>query len=155
MVVIFRPCTAETGSTQERTAAPSRWTVHAPHWAIPHPNFTPEYPRRSRSTHNRGISSGASTSRRAPFTSSFMGISLAGGLAAESLLLERCRRPEGIVQIGCHGKRQANFPSRNPRWTLAGLIKTVNDVRYAAPTGRRRRPRRRRPHPGASRRGSG
>ena len=68
MVVIFRSPTAETGSTQERTASPSRWTVQAPHCAIPHPNFVPVSPRTSRKTQRRGMSPGASTSRGVPFT---------------------------------------------------------------------------------------
>src|SRR2546427_4902845 len=73
MVVIFLPAAAATGSTQERTALPSRCTVHAPHWAIPQPYFTPVIPHRSRSAQSSGISSGASTSRVWPFSSSFMG----------------------------------------------------------------------------------
>jgi len=72
MVVIFRPPTAETGSTHDRTASPSRWTVQAPHCAIPHPNFVPVRPRTSRKTQRRGISPGASTSVGFPFTVSCM-----------------------------------------------------------------------------------
>ncbi len=33
--------TAEIGSTQERVAAPSTWTVQAPHCATPQPYFVP------------------------------------------------------------------------------------------------------------------
>src|SRR5713226_6461947 len=73
MVVIFFPAADATGSTQDRTALPSRCTVHAPHWAIPQPYLTPVTPHRSRSAQSSGISSGASTSRVWPFSSSFMG----------------------------------------------------------------------------------
>src|ERR1700691_3654045 len=49
------------GSKQDRTALPSTCTVHAPHWAMPHPNFVPVSPRTSRRTHSKGVSSVAST----------------------------------------------------------------------------------------------
>src|SRR5882724_6116451 len=55
MVVTFRPATAETGVTHERTAWPSRWTVHAPHWAMPQPYFTPVRWSRSRRTQSSGM----------------------------------------------------------------------------------------------------
>jgi len=45
MVVTARPFTSPTGRTQERTGLPSRWTVQAPHWAMPHPNLVPVRPR--------------------------------------------------------------------------------------------------------------
>ena len=38
-IVVISPFTAEIGSTQERAGLPSRYTVHAPHWPIPQPNF--------------------------------------------------------------------------------------------------------------------
>src|SRR5665213_1365516 len=60
MVVIFLPATAETGTEHERTAAPSRCTVHAPQAATPQPNFVPVSPTTSRIAHNRGIVSGTS-----------------------------------------------------------------------------------------------
>src|SRR5262245_1496987 len=72
MVVTARPCTAPAGSTHERVALPSRWTVQAPHWAMPQPYFVPVRPRTSRRTHKRGMSSGAATSRSSPLTLSFM-----------------------------------------------------------------------------------
>jgi len=39
-----------TGVTQERMATPFRWTVQAPHRAIPQPNFVPVMPSTSRKT---------------------------------------------------------------------------------------------------------
>jgi len=35
MVVTSLPAARESGVTHDRTASPSRWTVHAPHSAIP------------------------------------------------------------------------------------------------------------------------
>src|SRR5882724_6213126 len=60
IVVMARLPTALTGKRHERTGLPSRWTVQAPHWPIPHPNLVPVRPTTSRSTHRRGISPGAS-----------------------------------------------------------------------------------------------
>src|SRR5262249_29691090 len=55
IVVIFLPSAADTGITQERIAAPSRWTVQAPHCAMPHPYLVPVKPACSRIAHNRGV----------------------------------------------------------------------------------------------------
>ena len=51
--------------------------MHAPHCAIPHPNFVPVNPSTSRKTQSSGISSGASTSRAVPLTFSRIGTSRA------------------------------------------------------------------------------
>src|SRR5262249_25106049 len=48
-----------------------RCTVQQPHRDIPQPNLGPVSPIRSRSTHRRGMSSGALTLRSSPFTFSF------------------------------------------------------------------------------------
>src|SRR5713226_3874919 len=72
MVVTSLPAARDTGATHDRTARPSRCTVQAPHWAMPHPNFTPVMPSRSRSAQRSGMSSGASTSRTSPLTLSFI-----------------------------------------------------------------------------------
>ncbi len=50
MVVTWRPTAALTGVEHERTAWPSRWTVQAPHWASPQPNFVPVSARSFRRT---------------------------------------------------------------------------------------------------------
>src|SRR5213593_4296474 len=55
MVVILLPSAAATGITQERTAAPSRCTVQAPHCAMPHPYLVPVRPTCSRIAHRRGV----------------------------------------------------------------------------------------------------
>src|ERR1700716_2246145 len=60
MVVTARPCTAPTGSMQERTGLPSTCTVQAPHCAMPQPNFVPVSPSMSRRTQSSGMSAGAS-----------------------------------------------------------------------------------------------
>ena len=41
MVVTFRAPTAAAGVMQDRTAFPSRCTVHAPHCETPQPNLVP------------------------------------------------------------------------------------------------------------------
>src|SRR5580704_3381738 len=61
MVVIFFDPTEETGVWHERTASPSRCTVHAPHSPIPQPYFVPVMLSLSRSTHKRGVSGAIST----------------------------------------------------------------------------------------------
>src|SRR3569833_4493676 len=52
---------ALTGIWQDQIGRPSRCTVHAPHCAMPHPNFVPVMPSTSRNTHNSGMLSGTST----------------------------------------------------------------------------------------------
>src|ERR1700704_3002397 len=60
MVVTLRPATVESGVMQERMALPSKWTVQAPHSAIPQPNLVPVRPANSRTAHNRGMLGSAS-----------------------------------------------------------------------------------------------
>ena len=40
VVIAIRP-TVETGVRHERVGTPLRWTVHAPHWPMPHAYFVP------------------------------------------------------------------------------------------------------------------
>src|ERR1039458_1439014 len=61
IVVTCLPLAMDTGVTQERTARPSRCTVHAPHCAMPHPYLVPVSCRLSRSTHSKGVLGSAST----------------------------------------------------------------------------------------------
>src|SRR4051812_38258229 len=68
MVVTARAPTDEIGVTHERTATPLMWTVQAPHRPAPHPYLAPLRSRTSRSTHNRGVASSASTVLVVPFT---------------------------------------------------------------------------------------
>src|SRR5437879_13113009 len=67
MVVTCLPATRESGATQERMALPSRWTVHAPHRAIPQPNFVPVNPNESRITQSKGVEGSSSTVTEFPF----------------------------------------------------------------------------------------
>src|SRR5438093_12544677 len=55
MVVTLFPTAAPTGMMQERTALPFTCTVHAPHCAMPQPNFVPVSLSSSRITHRRGV----------------------------------------------------------------------------------------------------
>jgi hypothetical protein len=41
MVVMAAVPTLDIGKEQDLAAVPSKWMVHAPHWAIPHPNLVP------------------------------------------------------------------------------------------------------------------
>src|SRR5262245_56380517 len=66
MVVIRFPSDAATGVTQERTAAPSMWTVHAPHCAMPQPYLVPVSPTCSRITQSSGVSGVTLTSTDFP-----------------------------------------------------------------------------------------
>src|SRR3954451_4443277 len=69
MVTIFwLSDTALTGSEQERVAAPSIWTVQAPHWAMPQPYFVPVMPSCSRITHSSGVAGSTSTVWTVPLT---------------------------------------------------------------------------------------
>src|SRR6266853_22220 len=61
MVVTSSPAARDTGATQDLIASPLRWTVQAPHCAIPHPYLVPVRPRFSRRTQSRGVE--GSTSR--------------------------------------------------------------------------------------------
>lgn len=63
IVVIFCPAAADTGSEHERTGAPFRCTVQAPHCAIPHPNLVPVIFNSSRKTHKSGVSGSTSSLR--------------------------------------------------------------------------------------------
>ena len=49
------------GVWHERAATPLRWTVQAPHWAMPQPYFVPVSSSSSRSTQSSGVSGDACT----------------------------------------------------------------------------------------------
>src|SRR5712692_4017941 len=71
MVVTCLPCTSEIGMTHVRVGAPSMCIVQAPQSPTPQPNLLPVRPRCSRTTHNRGTSSGPSKSADIPLTENF------------------------------------------------------------------------------------
>ena len=66
MVVIFWPTAAEMGVTHERTGAPFRCTVQAPHSAWPQPNLVPVMPSVSRRAQRMGVESSALTAVSLP-----------------------------------------------------------------------------------------
>src|ERR1017187_10059186 len=68
MVVISEQPTAFMGVLQERMAAPFLCTVHAPHNAMPHPNFVPVSPATSRKYQSSGMSGSPSNVFSCPFT---------------------------------------------------------------------------------------
>src|SRR3984957_21049404 len=68
MVVISAPLTSWIGVVHDRMAAPLECTVHAPHSAMPQPNFVPVSCATSRRYHNSGISGSPSNVRSFPFT---------------------------------------------------------------------------------------
>src|SRR6202521_2627514 len=74
IVVIFFPATLETGVMQDRVTSPLMCTVHAPHSAIPQPNFVPVMFSVSRSTHRSGMSGLTSTVCGFPFRVKLMAI---------------------------------------------------------------------------------
>src|SRR5262249_8137452 len=94
MVVIARSPIEPTGSKQERTGSPSICTVHAPHRAMPQPNFVPVMPSTSRSTHKSGVSSATSTLCVFPFTLRLM--ARASSLTDEH---EQTRRSPLLVRV--------------------------------------------------------
>src|SRR6266536_4837156 len=68
MVVTSLPAARDTGATQDRTASPLRWTVQAPHCAMPQPYLVPVKPRLSRKTQSRGVEGSTSRFTRCRFT---------------------------------------------------------------------------------------
>src|SRR4030088_613857 len=68
MVVTSLPSARDTGATQDRIASPLRWTVQAPHCAMPQPYLVPVRPRFSRRTQSRGVEGSTSRLTRCRFT---------------------------------------------------------------------------------------
>src|SRR5258708_32870278 len=77
MGVIGLATAVATGVTQDRRGAPSTCTVHAPHRAIPKPNFVPVRPTSPGKTQSRGMSGEAFPWRATPLMVSFMDAILA------------------------------------------------------------------------------
>jgi len=61
MVVTSLPSASRTGTEHERTAWPSRCTVHAPHAFSPQPNLVPLSPSSLRITQRSGVSGSISS----------------------------------------------------------------------------------------------
>src|ERR1700685_677208 len=68
MVTTLAPDKVPIGTEQERIALLLIWTVHAPHCAIPQPNFVPLSPTASRNAQSSGVSGSRSMSCCVPLT---------------------------------------------------------------------------------------
>src|SRR3989442_818606 len=68
MVVTDLPCTLDTGVRQENVRPPSMCTMQAPHCPAPQPYLVPVSLSSSRSTHRRGVPSGAALVTGLPLT---------------------------------------------------------------------------------------
>src|SRR4051812_2961413 len=66
MLTILRPPTVDIGVWHDRTALPSRCTVHAPQNPAPQPNFVPVRPSSSRRYQSSGMSGSPSNDRLDP-----------------------------------------------------------------------------------------
>src|SRR5258706_12223540 len=95
MVVILRPDIAAAGAEQERSGTPLTWTVHAPHWAMPHPYLVPVRPKSSRITQSSGVPGSPSKSRSFPLTLSVSDICAV------------------LLDLSAHGARRANLDPRS------------------------------------------
>ena len=71
----------------DRIAVPLTCTVHAPHCAMPQPNFVPFMSRTSRSTQSRGMSAGTSTVVDFPLTLNVIAMS-------STLSVWACAKPD-------------------------------------------------------------
>src|SRR5260221_2731677 len=68
MVVISLPAASATRLTHDRIASPFRWTVQAPHCAMPQPYLVPVSESVSRSTQSKGVPGSTSTFIVLPLT---------------------------------------------------------------------------------------
>src|SRR6202047_3096946 len=109
MVVMFLPSAAETGVTHDRTAAPSRWIVQAPHSAMPQPNFVPSRPSSSRRYQSSGVFASPSKRCAVPLTRK----------DAMSLLLRQEKRMQPVA--ACSNAESAPHPRIAPGTRFARL----------------------------------
>src|SRR3954469_24111499 len=111
-VVILASFTAAAGVTHERTGFPSTSTVHAPHGAIPHPNFAAFSSRSLRRTYSSGVSGAAGNVRRGSLT---VGVLALLALPGQPFFAEQGRRRSGgggSLAIG--GATVSGASSRTP-----------------------------------------
>src|SRR5437870_12355511 len=114
MVVTSLPAARETGVTHDRTASPLRWTVHAPHNAIPQPNFVPVNPKFSRTTQSSGVSGLTSTDCGFPLTFNRIIVCLldvedSRPRLSSTLVLQACRQIGSIPGSTAMYSHQAVF----------------------------------------------
>src|ERR1700730_2656430 len=123
MVVTSLPSARETGATQDRMASPLRWTVQAPHWAMPQPYLVPVKPRVSRRTQSRGVEGSTSRFTRCRFTVK----EIIGTLPLKHLKVTILKQVKNITPI-----RTAS-PDDVPRGiTLFRIFSVVRAARLAA-----------------------
>src|SRR5712671_2221161 len=92
IVVIAEAPMLSTEVMQERVATPSICTVHAPHSAMPQPNFVPVMPSTSRNTQSSGVSPSTSTLCALPLTLMLKAMVLSPALPSD--------RASNLVQAG-------------------------------------------------------
>src|ERR1700733_12658958 len=110
MVVTLRPATLDNGVTQERMALPSRWTVPAPHSAMPQPNLVPGKPATSRTAQSRGMLGSASSVAGLPLRSNEVDMN-----ASAARWGYPCQR----FYNGLLGSRRVTLTTSNP-WRNSG-----------------------------------
>src|SRR5580698_6383471 len=116
MVVMLAPDSVPIGTEQDRIALPLTWTVQAPHWAMPQPNFVPVNPTASRSAQSRGVSGSRSILCCVPLTVSvIIGLSSVGCRTLRVAALQCGRGDQFTDSIG-----EANHGSVNS--ATAGLM---------------------------------
>src|SRR5207249_12158701 len=130
MVVIFLPVAAATGVTHERIGWPSSCTVHAPHSAMPQPNFVPVRPTTSRSAQRSGISGGTSTVWSLPLMLRVIMLGWSSGLHVHTgCNAEGTDRSTSAILhvginsvVGAHADRRRDPGIRGPadQWPLPG-----------------------------------
>ena len=132
MVVICLPMASLTSTPQDRIAAPSMWTVQAPHCAMPQPYLVPVRPAFSRIAQSNGVSGSTSKSNVWPLMMRFAMLSLPYGLVPPSSR----GRWDGIrnssnqkCASGCWRTPFANFEHR--------YQKNVNHLAPVCPASRR------------------
>src|ERR1700704_1752316 len=114
MVVTSLPATRDTGTTHDRIASPSRWTVQAPHSAMPHPYLVPVRPRFSRKTQSRGVEGSTSRFTCRRFTlKEIIGIPPLNQtlpLWKQEKILLQVESPPHIYDCGARGGTRAYLP---------------------------------------------
>src|SRR5467141_117712 len=102
MVVISLPAASATRLTQERIASPFRWTVQAPHCAMPQPYLVPVSESVSRSTQSRGVPGSTSTFIVLPLTFRVITRTLLNRVAND---LNPCARTtEPVLTVHLHSR---------------------------------------------------
>src|SRR5262245_28241739 len=127
------PAASERGKEQDRTGAPSTWSVQAPQRAMPQPNFVPVSPSCSRTTQRRGVSGSASTRRSFPLTlNSSIALSFRRTNEAQAQTVSRKRhRAQAASARGKDRVGESRADRHRPRLTDAAQLFTArNEFRH-------------------------